>query len=284
MTVENELIQLGDSLIFNKAARLWLPEYIMPEFVNSGIPSEADLFTESEVQMYPIGAQLAKNGNLWRYSKAGEAMIKYGFLKCFYIECPEIDGNDNHQGYEGGFHAAVVAGGTSFQITDTNALKNEYAGATLVIYDDTYGYQQYRVIGNDAGNGTYTVCYIAAPGFKAAATAADPPGITVYLNPYRDIREKTTGGAYASVAGYVRHDITSDFFFWMVTAGPISGLTGAIEWPGRTAHYRDVYANTGGEVIKYTAGYQRIGYLISRTSSGVGDNFIMLELDKEGAL
>lgn len=284
MTVNNELVRLGDSLIFNKAARLWLPEYVMPEHANSEVPSEKALFEESATQLYPIGAQLARNGGLSRYSLAGAAMSDSGQAKCNYTQIPGKAGNSVHSGYEGGVHADVVASATSFQITDTAALKNEYASALLVVYDETYGFQQYRVIGNDASTGVYTVLYVSEPGFLDAISATSGWGITVYLNPYRNVRDYLDGGGYSSVIGFGRAHITSGYFFWLTTAGPISGVTGAGTWPGQTQYYRGVYNTAAGTVGTYAAGYQRLGYLLGRTASDYGDNWFMLELDREGAL
>jgi hypothetical protein len=285
MTVQNELIKVGDTVFQNRSEMLWLPEYVMPEHINTEIPSEADLFTQSLVQKYPIGAQLVKHGNLWRYSKAGAAMAAGGFLKCNYSQCPGKAGNSAGVGFEGAFYAAISAGDTSFKIADSAAAKNLYAGAILVIYDDTnVAYQQYRVIGNDASTGVYTTCYIADPGFKYDTSVSY--GITMYLNPYQNVRNFSDGGGYASAIGFARLSVTSGYYFWLVTAGPVTGITGASTWPGQTQYQRDVFCNTDGSIITGASGttelYQRIGYLMARTASDYGDNLVMLQLDVLG--
>jgi hypothetical protein len=283
MTVDNELIRLGDSVIRNRSAKLWLPEYVMPEHVNSKIPTEAELFQQSSVQLYPISAQLTMQDGLWRYSKAGAAMAAAGFLKCNYTQIPGKAGNSVGCGFEGAFYAAVAAGALSFKIADTAATKNLYKGARLVIYDDTnVAYQEYTVIGNDASTGVYTVCYIGEPGFAYATTTSS--GITIYLNNYLNVRNQADGGGYASCIGAARLSVTSGYFFWLKTAGPTSGLTGASTWPGQTQYQRDVFCNTDGSIITGASGttelYQRIGYLLGRTASDYGDNLVMLDLDK----
>jgi len=249
---------------------------------NLVVPSEADLWVQSASQVYPIGTQLKLGDNLYRYSKAGEALTAKGFLKCNYTQCPGKAGNSVNAGFEGALYANVAAGDTSFKIADTVAAAHLYEGGVLVIYDDTNGYQQYRVTDNDASTGTYTVCYIGSPGFKFATTTS---GITVYLNPYRNVREFSTGGGYASALGYARIAITSAYYFWLVTAGPVSCITGASTWPGQTQYNRDVFANTDGSLIAADNSttvimYQRVGYLLSRTASDYGDNLIMLQLDQ----
>lgn len=280
-TANNELVKVAYELSIGEyGGQLILPsQWVRKELAEKliGIPSEADLFAETAGQMYPIGTQLRKSGNLWRYCKAGAAMTAVGFLKGNYFLCPGSAGNSANSGFEGAMSAAVAVGDTSFTIADTAAAKNEYENATLVIYDDTNSaYQQYTVIANDATNSTTTTLYIAEPGFKYAVTTSY--GITVYRNPYMGIRAMS--GGYMSALGYARLSITNAYYFWMVTAGPVSCVTGASTWPGQTQYYRDVYSNTDGSLIGYTAGYQRIGYLFSRTASDYGDNFIMLQLDQ----
>jgi len=285
MTVAQEIVKVSYGLRAGKyGGQLILPsDWVLASLANKLIdfPSEADLFTESAAQHFTVGTQLRKNGSLWRFCKAGAAMADAGFLKGNYFLCPGSSGNSVNSGFEGAMYAAVVAGATSFTIADTAAAKNEYENATLVIYDDTnVKYQQYTVIGNDASNGTITTLYIAPPGFKVAVTTGY--GITIYRNPYMDIR--TVTGGYMSALGYARHSITSGYFFWMQTAGPISCITGASTWPGQTQYQRDVFCNTDGSLITGASGttelYQRVGYLLSRTASDYGDNFIMLQLDQ----
>jgi hypothetical protein len=277
MTVQNELIKLGNSRIENGDSQLFLPEYCMPELVNTSIPTEEDLLVEDSGQKYPFGSKLVKRDGIWRYSKAGAAMAAYGFLKGNYTIIPGSGGNNLGYGYEGAAYAAAAAGDTAIKITDTAAAKNLYQGGLLTIYNDTdKRYYDYEVIGNDVSTGVYTIIYIAPPGLKDALTTAY--GIDVYLSPYANIRGLS--GGYMSAMGYAKMNITSGYCFWLFTAGRISGITGASTWPGQTQYYRDVYANTDGSLITYNAGYQRIGYLLFRTAFNYGDNTIMLQLDQ----
>ncbi len=286
MTVENELTkisyamiagQYGGQLVFPSD---WVLSSVASEMLT--MPSEADLFTQTSGQHYPIGTQYRKNGHLYRYSKAGATNTERGFFKGNYFQVPGKAGNSVNSGFEGAFYAAVVAGDTSFKIADTAALKNEYEGALLQIYDDTaLVYDQYVVLGNDVTNATTTTLYIAPPGFKHASTTA--VGITVYRNPYMGIRGYATCGAYGTALGLARFTITSGYYFWLKTAGQTSGITGASTWPGQTAYQRDVYCNTDGSLIGITSTtylYQRVGFLMHRTASDYGDNTIMLQLDQ----
>ena len=267
--------------LMNREGEIFLPSHCLEGLVNLEVPSEADLFTESSIQKYPIATQLRKDGALFRYSKAGAAMADRGFLKGNYYQVPGKAGNSAGSGFEGALSAAVAAGATSFAIADTAATKNLYQGAYFVVYNDTdTTYEKHIIIGNDATNATTTTCYIAPPGFKKALTTAY--GVTIYLSSYQNVRSMATVGSYGSALGYATFNITSGYFFWMQTAGPISGVTGASTWPGQTAYQRDVYCNTDGSLIGITSTtylYQRVGFLLGRTASDYGDNFIMLQLD-----
>ena len=261
-----------------------LPPNILSTLFNMKVPTEADIMGEVAAQAYPIGAQARFDGKLYRYSKAGEAMSAVGFLKCLYMQCPGKAGNSVNSGFEGAFSANVAAGATSFTIADTVAAKDEYEGAYFVVYNSTDNvWESHRVIRNDVSTGTITTLYIASPGFKNALTTAF--GITIYRSPWSDVRAYSTGGGWASPGGYARMAITSGYFFWMQTAGEISGVTGASTWPGQTQYNRDVYANTDGSLIgsddsATRVHYARIGYLLARTATDYGDNLVMLQLDQ----
>ena len=288
VTANQELVQVKYSMIAGQyGGQIIFPsDWARDDLTKTmlEIPSEADLFTQSSGQKYPLGAQLRLHGNLYRYSRMGETNTSgyLGFLKCNRIIVPGSGGNSAHYGYEGGPYSAIAAGDTHFHITDTAAVKNEYEGATLQIYDDTADiYDQYTVLGNDASDGTSTCLYIAPPGFNHLMATS---GVTldVYLSPYYSVGSLLTAGnqSYCSAIGMARiGTLTSGYFFWLQTAGECFG-TGASTWPGQTAYYRDVYANTDGSLIHYTAGYQRVGYLRNKTASNYGDVCFMLQLDQ----
>jgi hypothetical protein len=57
MTVNNDLIRVGGPIARGGVADLILPEYVMPTLMNTTIPTEADLYTQSEIQLYPLGTK-----------------------------------------------------------------------------------------------------------------------------------------------------------------------------------------------------------------------------------
>ena len=207
-----------------------------------------------------------------------------GFLKFNMWQCPGLAGNNVNKGWEGAMNAAVVANATSFTIADTAAAKNEYMGATMIVFDSTYGFHHYRIIGNDVSDGATTTLYIAAPGFSRAITTS--PGITIYLNPYLNIQSHGSAGQWYTAMGYsMGLAIASGSFFWLKTAG-ISWGTMNQTYAGQTAYQRDLHVAQDGSLIGVTATsylYQRVGRLLYGTSNSYGDLAYNLELDQAEA-
>lgn len=285
MSVDKEIVQVNYGLSIGKyGGQLIYPsDWMRADLAKEAMamPSEQDLYTETVGQHYPIGTQLRKNGKLYRYCKAGETISgTVASLRFNSFLCPGKAGNNANSGYEAAAYAALVANQTYVDITDTAAAKNEYENALAVVYDDTNNrYACYTIIGNDATTTAFTRCYIAPPGVKDASLAAKQ--WTIYRNPYMGIVGFASGAAqWQSALGYAAFACTNAYYYWLQTAGMISGILGASTWPGQTAYYRDVFLNTDGSLIGYTAGYQRIGYLLSETRTDYGDNFIMLQLDQ----
>ena len=279
MTVE--IIRANESL-FN--AGLVLPQWILKDYINLTIPSEADLVAESAVQRYPIGTQFKRDGRIYRYCKAGEAMAvgHQGFLKVSRTVCP---GGTGGGGSEAALYQAAAAEDTVIWLGDTtDRAKDYYEDGFMVVMNDLLHYNRYRIIGSDiATTLDYVKVKIAPPGLKAAhAIAAGTVG--AYRSPWIDIRSMLTAAnqSWFSPVGMAPFAITSGYFFWLQTAGPCWG-TGASTWPGQTANQRTVMANTDGSLIGITATtylYQRVGYLLSGTQSDYGDVFFMLQLDQ----
>lgn len=282
MTVASEYTIPSYSLRNTHGGTIILPNACLDGLANLAVPDESEVMQDTATQRYPIGTQLRLNTKLFRYSRAGAAITDRGFLKGSYTQVPGKAGNSASSGYEAALYAAAAAGQTYIDITDTAATKNIFESAYGVFYDDTNAiYDDVFIIGNDASTGVYTRLYIAPPGLQTAHAAAVQ--LTAYLNPYRDVRSYATCGSYASALGYAKFSIASGYYFWLQTAGFISGITGASTWPGQTAYQRDVYCNTDGSLIGITATtylYQRVGFLLARTASDYGDNFIMLQLDQ----
>ena len=283
MGVDTELTKVSYALR-NNAGTIILPEWCMDDLANLHVPDELDLFTQSETQEYPIGTQCRKGDRLFRYCKAGETMAvgHQGFLKCARTICPGAVGGG---GSEAALYADAAAGATKIYLGDTtDRVKNYYEDGHLIVMSDTYGYARYRILGSDAATSLdYVVVYIAPSGLRQAHTTTSGT-VGAYRSPWIDVRSMLTSGnqSWFSAVGMASFAITTAYFFWLQTAGPCWG-TGASTWPGQTAYQREVMANTDGSLIGLAAAtvyYQKVGYLLSGTTSIYGDVFMMLQLDQ----
>ena len=263
-----------------------LPPAVRSDLINLKVPDEDDLFVQSAIQLYPLGAQLRNfpaPGDLWRYCLAGEtvAIGHQGFLKCNKNSCPGIAGG---AGSEAALYADAADGQNYLDLTDTNSrAKNYYEGASIWILNDTTGkYDKYFIVGNDAGSAAYCRVYIH-PLLRAAHLITSGT-VQAYRSVYSNVGSLLTSGNqnWKSALGMAHLPLTSAYYFWLHTAGEEWG-TGASTWPGQTAYQREVYANTDGSLIGKTAStylYQRVGFLLEGTASDYGDVHFMLQLDQ----
>ena len=284
MTANQNLAKIGFSFANTDGELCFPSNWVRNDLINLTIPDEAELVTQSLSQKYPIGTQLRRAGNLYRYSKAGETMGtgRQGFLKCNKLVSPE-------SAAAGGnwltlLATAGVAGDTTLDLADTNTrAANFYESAIMWIQNDTDKVMdQYTIIASDAGNGTHNYIYIAPPGLKRACgiVSATTGACQIYVNPYSSVGsmlDHATG--FFSAIGMAHFPITTAYYFWLHTAGFEFG-TGATPDLGGTAYRRDAYSNVDGSIGGYTAGYQRIGYVLPVTTASVFESFIMLQLDQ----
>lgn len=288
MTVNQELVQVKHSMIYGQyGGQLIFPsDWVRKELAETmlAIPSEAGLVTPDAYQRYPVSTQLRNGLGLFRYSKAGATLANIEGFMYFAKSCPGLGGNGGLYGFEGGAYANIAAGDTSFKVADTGAVKNIYEGALFVTYDTTNScYSHHIILGNDVSTGVYTVLYIAPPGFKNAITATSGPGIDCYLSPYSYIDDEPQ--TYKSAVGVAHMAVPSGYYFWLQTAGLISGMNVVTNAPGETALNRDVFLDANGfprtadGTLAYVC-YQRVGYIFPGTSGSYAESSMMLQLDQ----
>ena len=284
MTANNEIVKINYKMIAgNYGGQIILPsDWVRADLAPTilEMPSEADLVTPTVLQKYPVGTQLRKGGSLYRYSLAGESMLTgTGFLKINLLPTPGISATGGDDGTAP--YADLAAGDTILDLANTGSrAKNFYEGAYLIMANDAaYVRDRYTIIANDLGNGTHCILYIAPPGFKRAHTTANT-NCGINLNPYSSVGSGLAHDCiWHSAIGMARFPITTGYYFWLQTAGFCNG-TGSTTWPGLTATYRGVYANTDGSLTTYAAGRQQVGFLLPYTASDNGATNMMMQLDQ----
>jgi len=242
------------------------------------------IFEESSSQLYPIGMQLREQGSLkrlFRYSKAAAAItcLARGVVNSNY--CPGATDHEDENGFEGVLQAEAAIGQMYVDLADTaNRAVNYYQGGQFVAYGTTIFHQHY-IVKSDAGDGSKVRIYLSAPIVKEKITTS--MGVTAYLNPYSAVAN-TDSGRYDSFVGVNLIPVTSGYYFWLQTAGPC--IITPMVYFGDSIAERDCYFHMDGTItIAATAdpstySPQRAGYLLSKTVSGYGDLWMMLQLDQ----
>lgn len=247
-----------------------------------------DIQDISATQRYIIGQKYDLDNRRFRYSQAAVALAGLARLVINKNICPGATGYENDFGFEGAIGYAASIGDEYVDIADTaSRAKNYYQGGMLIIYGTTIFHQHY-IVKSDAGNGSYVRCYLDKPLAVEDVTVA--MGCTAYRNEYSALSPVAGSGVAAGFAKFVGVNlvpVTINYFCWLQTKGPCIVTPTGGTWPGSTVNLRDVYVNNADGTIQPatlsdpSAGYQRVGTLISATINTYGDLLIDLDVDPE---
>ena len=248
--------------------------------------SEQGIFEASTIQNFVLGTQKVERQRRFRYSYAGADLGGLSRLVINSNYAPGVTGHADEDGFEGVLHAQAAIGASYVDIADTTVRAvNFYQGGMFIAFGTTIFHQHY-IVSSEVGTGTYVRCWLDHPVTDEAITTS--MGITAYRNQYSDVRPAgSVQVGFEAFVGLPLIPVSSGEYFWLLTAGHCWVTAHGGTWPGSAAEQRDVYAHQDGtidpaSVKDPTAGYQRVGYLLTQTggtSSDYGDALIMLQLD-----
>ena len=228
---------------------------------------------ESLTQNYDIGTRLVVDDRVFRYCKAGTALVAMMAGHCGGLPT------------EVNTHAAASLAGTyEVTILDTTVrVADYYAGGYLWVMNlVTSVYEMLRIKSSGVGAGVsvkLTLC---------EALAVDIP-LTTWVTAWPNIYSNILGGnsSFMAQIAIALRPVQSGYYFWGQTWGPCFG-TVVSTVPGRDAGNREIYYNidggliTGADAAVKTNGLgQRGGFLITNTTpggAGYGDQLYMLQL------
>jgi len=231
---------------------------------------------ESATQNYDIGTRLVEGDRVFRYCKAGTAIVAM------------MAGHCGNLPTEVNTHAVISAAGTDeITILDTTAAGSRpvdyYAGGYIWVMNlVSHVYEMLHIKGSTVGDGTSITLTLVEPLIVAIPATT---WITAWPNVYSNILG-TSSGFMAQVAIALR-PVQSGYYFWGQTWGPCFGTVVATV-PGRDSGNRELFYNidggliTGADASVKTNGLgQRAGFLITNTTpggGGYGDQLYMLQL------
>lgn len=231
--------------------------------------SPSVVYEDSTTQENDLGTRLAIDERVFRYARAGAAINRADTVMNF--DSWSLTNEEPNQ--------AAAAGATSIQVVNTAGTADQYKGGWVAIFT-TPRLQLRRILRNDASDGTDILLYL--DGGLEQAIVADSTWVTGYPSIYYDTR--TAAENFNSVVGVAPCAVASGSYYWAQTWGPCyARAAGTV--PGVTAFDREIYAAGTGALYGHiqaegavAGGYQRLGFLLPRTSAGGGDQFFMLQL------
>ena len=241
----------------------------------------------SDAQNFAIGSRRELSQWVFRYSYAAGDLAGLARAVINSNYAPGVTGHENEDGFEGNLNSQAAVGAPYVDIADTAArAANWYQGGHFIAFGGTI-FHQHHIIASGAGNGTYVRLYLDRPVEVEAITTA--MGVTAYRSPYSAVMAAmSTQQEFEPFVGVNFKPVTTGYYFWLCTAGPVGITAHGGTWPGSAAHLRDVFFWMDGTIDPATVadpsgGYQRAGYLLSATGgtgADYGDLWIMLQLDR----
>ena len=283
MTVE--FVKANHKVINKNGWSLWLPGRVIKGLVNF---AEPDIYSESSVQLYPLGTKLEyADGRVFRYGKWGATSTNVPLARMVVNAnaAPGATGEEDVDGFEGDLNTAAVAGDkyVDLQIATAYA-ENFFEDGQLAVFVDSSPahYVEYRIAGSELGNGTYCRVYLDnEKGLKRPITATE--GITAYKSLFSQLKDAVAeGSTFVSAMGVcLSSPFTSGYFGWIQRKGRC--IITPTAYFGDTANERMAALHTDGTIILYshTTGEAKhiVGYLTQRTVSGYGDLEVWLQLE-----
>jgi len=245
--------------------------------------SDQLITAQSATQKFAIGTRRIEYGRTFRYSKCGAttttaALARLLWNGCYEPECASP--YEDRDGFYGDLLTAASVGDNYLDLEEVSAGRaaNAFQGGYLTPFDTNYN--QYYIVKSDASTSTYTRVYLDHPLVQAISATN---GIQAYYSPYSKIIDGSLSAFYTAMGKSNCGDITTDYYFWLQTAGPcwITPTGWGATCPGYTSQKRDAYAWTDGTVqIQNTVGsLQRIGYMLPANQATIASVFIMLQLE-----
>lgn len=214
-------------------------------------------------------------GGRWRYCKAGAAISNPLDGAGCYSQPTDFTAGATAVG---SFTIALSAGSPA-----RSAVANDFENGTIIIGAAAASRRFYMIKSNTAGTTTTTTLTLYSPVLVAIAGTE---WATAVPSPYSDVRDLSAAGGFMSVVCWPLQTVTSGYYFWGKTRGPVFGIVVSTV-PGAASGARTTAFN-GSDGALYLgsdayggSSWQWAGYLIPRTGGtyNAGDQTIMTQLE-----
>lgn len=215
-------------------------------------------------------------GGRWRYCKAGANITNPLYGAGCYAQPDDCT------------PGATAVGSYTIAVTaitpNTSVSEDQYAGGTIIIGASAANRRFYHIKSNTASSTTTTTLTLYQP---VRYTIAGTEWATIVPSPYSDVRDISAAAGYMSVVCFPLQPVTSGYYFWGKTRGPVFGVVYSTV-PGAASNDRTIVCAPADGAIRladeaWNAGTseQYLGYLLPRTGGtyAAGDQTFMLQLE-----
>jgi len=247
---------------------------------------EPDIYSQSSSQLYPLGTKLEyADGRVFRYSKFGATETAPPIARVV-TNANHVPGDAATNGYEGTLDATseYAVGATKLIMNDTtDRVENWYEDGMLAVYPDDH-FVEYRIAGNEVATSVDDVTiYLDNPGGIKTALVVSSTGITAYPSIYSNAQHAAAAGYESAIGVCLCSAFTSAYFGWVQTWGRC--IITPTAYFGDSANERLAMMWSDGTIATAatadpSSGYQILGYLTQKTTSGYGDLEVMLQLGR----
>ncbi len=225
--------------------------------------SEQHILEASETMQHPIGSVLMTRNGVFRYARAGEALVPGDILTALAL-----------RNYEVSITVAASVGDTTLTITNgtgSEVAKDAYADGLIVLQTTSGGVikGEYDIKGNTLAANSATMTVTLYDQVHTALLTSDDA--TMVTSPYNLVQ--IANAETEAPVGTSRIGVTTQYYFWMQVRG-LCALRAEDANLGDAADERALcMANSDPtEFAKATAGTVHVGHILGDTSVTTADD------------
>jgi len=236
-------------------------------------------YTEETTQRYVSGTRgITWDGKVFKYGRAkGSLLAGMGAVNGGQADVSDLINSNTTIAIAAGDRSTTVTLASTEGYDSAGGLaEDELIGAYMVIGHGASGTAETRTIMSNtylaAGGGT-TIITVDQPWALAHAAGF----MECVLNPYHYLWASDSVNGYASVMGLPNVSVTTGYFLWLQTYGPIWITPGGADaTPGNSVDDRSLYfvgdgsLNAGTVIDALARGHQYAGFIIDATEDGTG--------------
>ena len=211
---------------------LIIPPHVTAGFWDCAVPSgdgynfaDADVYTESATQLFPLGTKLDLGDRVFRYAQMGGAVTAGKVLQ----QKANIIAHHSQMTGTAAISADSDAATTDISVEtqgDTDITANQYKDGYLWVNDADGEGQSWRVKSHPAHDHSSDASIVITVYGGVATALATGSELGICQNVYKDVIVSPGGAATGCVVGITNVHMQNDYYGWIQVRGPKAVLAG----------------------------------------------------------